>query len=66
MLGLWFHLLTLSVTSELHVTMVEKDQVQPRAGSCFIMRSLDLLSEGATAELNSETLCFRVVALAGP
>lgn len=56
MLGLWFHLLTLSVTSELHVTMVEKDQVQPRAGSCFIMRSLDLLSEGATAELNSETL----------
>lgn len=32
----------------------------------FIMRSLDLLSEGATAELNSETLCFRVVALAGP
>lgn len=35
MLGLWFHLLTLSVTSELHVTMVEKDQVQPRVGSFF-------------------------------
>lgn len=64
----WSVVSSLNPQCDLRVTCYYgwKGSSSTKGGKFFIMRSLDLLSEGATAELNSETLCFRVVALAGP